>query len=457
VLRSGDVLDDRYRLDGPVATGGMGEVWRATDVTLRRTVAVKLLRPALLADPQSDARFQAEARIMAALTHPNVINVYDYGHAPPADGGAAYLVMSYVDGQPLSRRITEAGRLSVAETAPVLVQAAEALHAAHRGGIIHCDVKPANLLIAPDGTVTLVDFGVARPAAVSAATVVDVVLGTALYMAPEQVTGRPVTPATDVYALGAVAYHCLAGQPPFTGQNPLQIALRHLSDEPLPLPPDVPPDLRTLIAHAMNKDPARRYPTATAFAAALRHTLAQDITARSIAADPPTRTHPPERTRRSRRRAAPVATAAATLLLSAGALAILLGTAQLAATSPSTRPSTSAPSANAVAAPVQTTTAARPAATEPDAPLPTVGAASTPSPTLAAQPSPLPTSAAPSATAAPSRQPTPTPSSTSNRPSDPPTASPRTTVSVTATPTVSPSLSVLCPAARALVMRRCSL
>jgi eukaryotic-like serine/threonine-protein kinase len=145
VLRSGDVLDDRYRLDGPLATGGTGEVWRATDVTLRRMVVVKLLRPALLAAPQSDARFQAEARTMAALTHPNLINVYDYGHAPPAADGAAYLVMSYVDGEPLSRRIVGAGRVSVAGAAPVLVQAVEALHAAYRGGVIRGDVKPANL------------------------------------------------------------------------------------------------------------------------------------------------------------------------------------------------------------------------------------------------------------------------------------------------------------------------
>jgi serine/threonine-protein kinase len=443
VLRAGDVLDRRYRLDGPVATGGMGEVWRATDVTLRRTVAVKLLRPALLADPQSDARFAAEARTMAALTHPNVINIYDYGHAPPAEGGAAYLVMSYVDGQPLSRRIAKAGRMSVAETTSVLVQAAKALHAAHRRGIIHCDVKPANLLIAADGTVTLVDFGVARPAAVSAATVVDVVLGTALYMAPEQVTGRPVTAATDVYALGAVAYHCLAGRPPFTGQTPLQIALRHLSDQPLPLPPDVPPDLRSLIARAMSKDPAQRYRTAADFAAAVHRTLAGHTAARSvpaarsIATDLPARPDLPERTRRARRRAAPVATAAALLLLSAGVLAILLSAAQLATTSPGARPSTSPPSANAVAGPAQTTTAAQPVATQPDAPAPTVGAASAPPPTLAAQASEVPASTAPSATPSPSRQPTPTPSTTTTGPSDPTTPSPSATTA-SATPTVSP-------------------
>jgi serine/threonine-protein kinase len=348
------MLDDRYRLDGPIATGGMGEVWQATDVTLGRPVAVKLLHPALLADPQSEPRFAAEARTMAALTHPNIINIYDYGHAPPARGGGAYLVMSYVDGKPLSRRITEAGRLPPAETGSMLVQAAKALQAAHRSGIIHCDVKPANLLLAPDGTVTLVDFGVARQitasAAVSAVTVGDVPSGTALYMAPEQVTGHPVTPATDVYALGAVAYHCLAGRPPFTGKTPLQIALRHLSDQPPPLPPDVPPALRMLITRAMNKDPTQRYPTAADFATAVRRALAGYSPTPSTTVNLPVQPDLPGHTRRPRRRVAPVASAVTVLLLGAAALAMLLGLAQPANTTPDP-PSPSTPSASAVAAP----------------------------------------------------------------------------------------------------------
>jgi serine/threonine protein kinase len=130
----------------------------------------------------------------------------------------------------------------------------------HRGGIIHCDVKPANLLVASDGTVTMVDFGVARSAAATTTTAATAVLGTALYMAPEQVSGHPVSPTTDIYALGAVAYHCLGGRAPFTGESLLEIALRHLSDEPPPLPSDVPPALRIVITRAMSKDPARRYP-----------------------------------------------------------------------------------------------------------------------------------------------------------------------------------------------------
>ena len=315
---SGDVLNERYRLEAPIATGGMGEVWRATDVTLGRMVAVKLLHPALLADLQFDAMFQAEARIMAALTHPNVINIYDYGHAPAAAGGAPYLVMSSVDGQSLSRRIAEVGRLSVAETGSVLVQAAKALHATHTCGIIHCDVKPANLLITPDGTVILVDFGAARPTAATAAEI----LGTALYMAPEQVTGDPVTPATDVYALGAVAYHCVAGRPPFTGATPMQITLRHVSDQPPPLPADVPPELRRLIIRAMNKAPTRRYPTAAHFAAAVRHSLTTRGATSPKTVDLPVRADAPGRTRRARRYVATAASAVAMLLFTARANAV---------------------------------------------------------------------------------------------------------------------------------------
>jgi serine/threonine protein kinase len=221
--------------------------------------------------------FQAEARVMAALTHPNVINVYEYGQARPAGDGTAYLVMAYVDGKPLSQRIAEAGRLSVPETISVLVQAANALHAVHHAGIIHCDVKPANLLVATDGTVILVDSGAARPAA---ASVANAVLGTPLYMAPEQATDQQVTPATDVYALGAVAYHCLTGRPPFTGKTPMQIALRHVSDKPTRLPSDIPEALRRLIARAMDKDPTRRYPTAADFATAVHR-------ARAVSPPPP--------------------------------------------------------------------------------------------------------------------------------------------------------------------------
>jgi serine/threonine protein kinase len=272
VLSSGHLLDNRYRLDERIATGGMGDVWRGTDVVLGRVVAVKVLRPAMLADPEFAARFYGEARMMAAFRHPGVVEVYDYASAGDSANGddCAYLVMAYVDGEPLSTRLKEAGRLSVSETMSIVAQTADALHAAHENGTIHRDVKPGNLIVKPNGAVILVDFGVARSNAVTSMTGLNAIVGTALYMAPEQVAKGRVTPATDIYALGAVAYHCIAGRPPFDGDNALQVALRHLEDEPDPLPDDVPPPVRALISRAMAKHPADRFASAAEFAAAAR-------------------------------------------------------------------------------------------------------------------------------------------------------------------------------------------
>ncbi|MBY8874736.1 serine/threonine protein kinase [Micromonospora sp. PLK6-60] len=271
MLSSEVVLSGRYRLDERVATGGMGDVWRGTDQVLGRQVAVKVLLPALVSDPDFIARFRAEARIMAALRHPGIVQVFDCGEDDLPDGSRAdYLVMEFVEGEPLSRRIEAAGRLGVAETMSVVAQAAQALNAAHAGGIVHRDVKPSNLLVQEDGTVVLVDFGVARSANVTSITSTNAVPGTALYMAPEQASGRPVSGATDIYALGAVAYCCLTGSPPFTGDNPLQVAVRHLDDEPPALPDDIPEPVRELVYRALAKDPADRFATGAAMADAAR-------------------------------------------------------------------------------------------------------------------------------------------------------------------------------------------
>jgi serine/threonine-protein kinase len=242
----------------------MGDVWRATDTVLGRGIAVKMLHARRADDPGFQSRFRHEARAMAMLHHPGVADVYDYGET--TDGDGAYIVMAYIDGQPLDRRIAEAGRLDPATTMSIVAQAARALHAAHVEGIVHRDVKPGNLIIRPDGTVVLVDFGVARSASSTTLTGVDEVIGTALYIAPEQVSKRPTGPATDIYALGAVAYHCLAGHPPFLGDNPLAVAMHHLGDDPPPLPADVPAGVRELVSTAMAKDPADRFSTAAAMA-----------------------------------------------------------------------------------------------------------------------------------------------------------------------------------------------
>ncbi|GIJ25049.1 hypothetical protein Vqi01_02110 [Micromonospora qiuiae] len=271
MLSSEVVLSGRYRLDERVATGGMGDVWRGTDLILGRQVAVKVLLPSLVSDPDFIARFRAEARIMAALRHPGIVQVFDCGEDDLPDGGRAdYLVMEFVTGVPLSKRIEAEGRLTVSETMSVVAQAAQALHAAHLGGIVHRDVKPSNLLVQENGSVVLVDFGVARSTNVTSITSTNAVPGTALYMAPEQAAGRPVSGATDLYALGAVAYCCLTGSPPFTGDNPLQVAVRHLDDPPPELPHDIPEAVRVLVAQALAKDPADRFSSGAAMAEAAR-------------------------------------------------------------------------------------------------------------------------------------------------------------------------------------------
>ncbi|MFG1866282.1 serine/threonine-protein kinase [Microbispora bryophytorum] len=267
-------LAGRYRLDVRLGAGGMGEVWRGEDTVLARTVAVKVLLPGRLDDPGFAVRFQGEARAMATVNHPGVVDVYDYGVTEvPGDGSTAYLVMRFVDGEPLDRLLMRLGRIGAEPAMELIAQAASALQAVHERGIVHRDVKPGNLLVRSDGTLVLTDFGIARADQGSRLTDAGMVLGTAAYCAPEQAEGAPVTPAVDIYALGVVAYECLAGQRPFDGDSPVTIALKHIREEPPPLPPYVPPAVRAIVERAMSKDPARRWPSAAAMSQAARQSV----------------------------------------------------------------------------------------------------------------------------------------------------------------------------------------
>lgn len=272
MINPGTVLGQRYRLEERIASGGMGDVWRGVDNVLGRTVAVKLLLPSLLEEPGFTERFRGEARTMATISHPGVVDVYDYG-SDSATG--AYLVMEYIHGEALSRTLGRVGRLTAGRTMALLAQAAEALHAAHQAGVVHRDVKPGNLLVRPDGTLVLTDFGIARQAGAASLTADGSVLGTASYISPEQAMGERATPLSDIYALGVVAYQCLSGYRPFEGDNPLEIAMRHVREQPPPMPPDVPPSARAVVERAMNKRPADRYPNAAAFAQEARRVAVQ--------------------------------------------------------------------------------------------------------------------------------------------------------------------------------------
>jgi serine/threonine protein kinase len=275
MIRPGVTLGGRYRLDERIAGGGMGDVWRGTDDVLGRTVAVKILLPALLDEPGFAERFRGEARTMATINHPGVVDVYDYG----SDQQLAFLVMEYVEGDALSRTLSRVGRLTPARTMALVAQAADALQAAHANGIVHRDVKPGNLLVRPNGTLVLTDFGIARSALVGQLTVAGAVLGTASYISPEQAAGDVATPASDVYALGVVAYQCLSGHRPFDGATPIEIAMKHVRETPRPLPGDIPPAVRAIVDRAMDKDPSSRWPSAAAMASVARQAAASLTTA----------------------------------------------------------------------------------------------------------------------------------------------------------------------------------
>ena len=260
----GLTLGSRYTLTERIAAGGMGEVWKARDSRLEREVAVKVMRPSAADEQEFVDRFRDEARHTAALSHPNIATVYDYGE----DDGNAFLVMELVDGLPLSRLIAR-GAMNPERVRSIMGQAALALAAAHDQGVVHRDVKPANILVTPEGRVKLTDFGIASAGDGSTHTKTGEVLGTPHYLSPEQATGKGATGASDLYALGIVAHEMLTGRKPFEGTSAVATALMQVNDAPPPLPPGTPPDLRAAVERCLDKDPDRRPESAAALAASL--------------------------------------------------------------------------------------------------------------------------------------------------------------------------------------------
>jgi eukaryotic-like serine/threonine-protein kinase len=267
--RGRSLLGNRYELLVPLASGGMGRVWRARDTLLERPVAVKVLRSEFTGDLTFRARFRAEAQHTAALHHPHIASVFDYGETEEGGERLAYLVMELVEGETLADLLEREVRLSAPRTLDLLRQASAALAAAHAAGVIHRDVKPGNVLMGTDGVVKITDFGIAWSASSVPLTGTGQVIGTAHYLSPEQAGGGKATAASDVYALGTVAYECLAGRRAFEGESSVQVALKQIREEPEPLPADVPDGIRRLVDRAMAKDPAERFPDGAALRAAV--------------------------------------------------------------------------------------------------------------------------------------------------------------------------------------------
>ena len=255
------LLNHRYRLLRLIGSGGMAVVYKAVDTLLERRVAVKVLREAFADDPAFLARFQREAQAAAKLDHPNIVTVYDVGR----DGDRHYIVMEYVDGQDLKTLIRQQDRLGVSQTLDIAIQVCHGAGHAHREGVIHCDLKPQNVLVTQDGRAKVTDFGISRALSEAGLTESQTVWGSPLYFSPEQAAGEPPAPTSDVYSIGVIMYEMLTGSPPFLAEKSTALALKHIREVPPPLAaqnPQVPPGLEWIVRKVLAKEPSARYRTA---------------------------------------------------------------------------------------------------------------------------------------------------------------------------------------------------
>ena len=400
----GEMIGGRYRLESQLGAGGMAEVWVAHDTQLDRTVAVKLL--GARADPM---RFEREAHAVAGLSHPNISRLFDYGseHSRP------YMVFEHLSGGTLEDRFVPGQGLADETTARIAGELASGLAHAHEHGLVHRDLKPANVLFDEEGRAKIADFGIARMSGADTLTEDGTLLGTAAYMSPEQAAGRPVTPASDVYAFGVLLYRMLSGRLPFESPEALQVARQHLQEVPPPLSalrPDAPPVLAALAEDALAKDPAARPPDGAALVDRLSGRAAGTLGGAASAVTQVIRRRP------SRRLPVPIAALLALpVLVAAGVgLALFAGSG---GSNPKPSPSSVAPPPPA--SPTQTATA--PTRPPPPPPPPSPPPPPPPPPPL---PPPPPPPAPPPAAPPPPPQPPPPPPSPPPPPPPPPPPAP---------------------------------
>ncbi|MGY1697920.1 Stk1 family PASTA domain-containing Ser/Thr kinase [Geodermatophilus sp. SYSU D00814] len=281
------VLGERYEIGGVLGRGGMAEVHRGRDLRLGREVAVKVLRSDLARDPSFQVRFRREAQAAASLNHPAIVAVYDTGEDRTSTGATPYIVMEYVEGETLRDVLRREGVLAPDRAMTLTADICAALDFSHRNGIVHRDVKPGNVMLTPDGSVKVMDFGIARAVSDSAATMTSTaaVIGTAQYLSPEQARGEAVDARSDVYSVGCLLFELVTGAPPFTGDSPVSVAYQHVREDPrLPssINPRVPPELDAIVLKALSKNPANRYQSA----AEMRNDLLRALAGQRVEATP---------------------------------------------------------------------------------------------------------------------------------------------------------------------------
>ena len=265
MMNSPGLLNNRYQIEGRIGSGGMAEVYRARDLMLERTVAIKLLREDFSGDPAFRERFRQEAKAAANLSHPNIVTIHDFGF----DEKQIFIVMEYVPGTDLKTILESRGILSVDEALPLIIQACAGVGYAHRAGLVHCDVKPQNMIVTPDQRLKVTDFGIARAlATIHPQEINHVVWGSPQYFSPEQAAGHPPSPASDVYGLGVVLYEMLTGRLPFIASSAAELSRLHRTATPPPLSqfnPLIPLVLEQACLKVLSKEPSSRYRTADQF------------------------------------------------------------------------------------------------------------------------------------------------------------------------------------------------